>query len=96
MSPTSNQLSFTARSFSIILAKEQAPNSSSLGATNGLIQMSMSLARSISPAFADSAFAASIEGNLLGGHLWVVLLAGISCIGSLASAKVVKHCAKKY
>ncbi|KAF9791178.1 MFS general substrate transporter [Thelephora terrestris] len=82
--------------FSIILAKEQAPNPSSLGATNGLIQMSMSLARSISPAFADSAFAASVEGNILGGHMWVILLAGISCVGSLASARVVKDCARKY
>jgi hypothetical protein len=94
--PASNQNSFTAHSFSIILAKEQAPNPSSLGATNGIIQMSMSLARSISPAFADSAFAASVEGNILGGHMWVILLAGISCVGSLASARVVKDCARKY
>lgn len=81
----------------MILAKEGAPNPSSLGTTNGLVQMSMSLARAVSPAFSNSTFAASIENNILGGNLWVVVLAGIAYLGSLASARIVKECcARKY
>lgn len=81
----------------MILAKEGAPNPSSLGATNGLVQMSMSLARAISPAFSNSAFAVSVENNFLGGNLWVVVLAGIACLGSLTSTKIAKEgCARKY
>ena len=78
----------------MILAKEGAPNPSSLGATNGLVQMSMSLARAISPAFSNSAFAVSIDNNILGGNLWVIVLAGIACLGSLTSARVAKKACK--
>jgi len=74
----------------MILAKEGAPNPSSLGATNGLVQMAMSLARALSPAFSNSTFAASIESNILGGYLWVVVLVGIACLGFLASREIVK------
>jgi len=80
----------TALSFNIVLAKEGAPNPSSLGATNGLIQMSMSLARIFSPAFSSSTFAASVKTNILGGNLWAVVLAAIACLGSLASARIAK------
>ncbi|KAF9648058.1 MFS general substrate transporter [Thelephora ganbajun] len=91
------RLTCLAYSFSMVLAKEGAPNPSSLGATNGLVQMSMSLARTFSPAFSSSTFAASIDSNILGGHLWVMVLAGIACLGSLASARIVNESsAKKY
>ncbi|KAG6917791.1 hypothetical protein DXG01_001063 [Tephrocybe rancida] len=40
-----------AYSISMILVKEHAPNPSSLGSTNGLVQFSMCLARAIAPAF---------------------------------------------
>ena len=53
----------------MIIAKEGIPNPSSLGATNGLIQMSMSLAGAVSPAFSNSTFAVSVEHNILGGYL---------------------------
>jgi hypothetical protein len=77
--------------------KEGAPNPSSLGITNGVVQMSMCLARTFSPAIANSTFAASVDSKILGGQLWVVLLAGIACIGSLASVRIMKECdAKKY
>ena len=79
----------------MVLAKEGSPNPSSLGATNSLVQMSMCLARTLSPAFSNSAFAISIESNILGGNLWVVVLAGIACLGSLASAKIANSSAKK-
>jgi len=74
----------------MVLAKEYSPNPSSLGTTNGLVQMSMCLARMFSPAFSNSTFAASVESNILGGNLWVVVLAGIACLGSLASARIAK------
>lgn len=81
----------------MVLAKEGAPNPSSLGATNGLVQMSMCLARTISPAFSNSTFAVSVECKILGGNLWVVILAGIACLGSLASARIAKeNKARKY
>lgn len=81
----------------MILAKEGAPNPSSLGITNGVVQMSMCLARTFSPAISNSVFAASVDSKILGGHLWVVLLAGIACTGALASARIAKQCdARKY
>lgn len=79
----------------MILAKEGAPNPSSLGATNGLVQMSMCLARTVSPAFSNSTFAASIDSGILGGNLWVVILAGTACLGSLASARIAKESGAK-
>jgi len=75
----------------MVLAKEGAPNPSSLGATNGLVQMSMCFARAFSPAFANSTFATSLECKILGGNLWVVVLTGIACLGSLASRGIVKE-----
>ena len=81
----------------MVLAKEGAPNPSSLGATNGLVQMAMCLARTFSPAFSNSTFAASIECKIFGGNLWVVILAGVACLGSLASARIAKESnARKY
>ena len=86
-----------SHSFSIVLAKDGSPNPSSLGATNGLVQMSMCLARTFSPAFSNSTFAASIDSKFLGGNAWVLVLAGIACLGSLASARVAKEGgAKRY
>lgn len=80
----------------MILAKEGAPSPSSLGTTNGLVQISMSLARAFGPAFANSTFAISVESGALGGNLWVVVLGGIACLGSLASARVVKESGAKH
>ena len=80
-----------SHSFSIVLAKEGCPNPSSLGATNGLVQMAMCLARTFSPAFSNSTFAASVDHKFLGGNTWVVVLAGIACLGSLASARIAKE-----
>jgi hypothetical protein len=79
----------------MVLAKEGSPNPSSLGATNGLVQMSMCLARTFSPAFSNSTFALSIDSKILGGNLWVVILAGVACLGSLASARIAKESAAK-
>ena len=84
-----------SHSFSIVLAKEGSPNPSSLGATNGLVQMSMCLARTFSPAFSNSTFAASVDSKFLGGNTWVVVLVGIACLGSLASARISKESSAK-
>jgi len=91
------QLTCLAFGFSMILAKERAPTPSSLGATNGLVQMSMSFARAVSPVFSNSTFVASIENKILGGNMWVVVLVGIAYLGSLASARIAKEgCVRKY
>ncbi|RXW25538.1 hypothetical protein EST38_g331 [Candolleomyces aberdarensis] len=53
-----------------------SPNRASLGATNGLCQMTVSVMRAIGPAAANSLFSISIEKGLLGGWLvYYVLLA---------------------
>ena len=44
-----------------------APNKHSLGATNGLSQMTVSIARAIGPAMSTSFFSFSVENNILGG-----------------------------
>ena len=44
-----------------------APNKHSLGATNGLSQMAVSIARAIGPAMSTSLFSFSVENNILGG-----------------------------
>jgi len=86
-----SRLTCLAYPFSMVLAKEGAPNPSSLGATNGLVQMAMCLARTFSPAFSNSTFAASIDSDILGGNLWVVILAGVAFLGSFASARIAKE-----
>ncbi|KAF5342128.1 hypothetical protein D9611_001435 [Ephemerocybe angulata] len=52
----------------------------SLGATNGLCQMTVSVMRAIGPAAANSLFSVSIERNLLGGWLVYYVLLAITCI----------------
>ena len=42
-----------------------APNKHSLGATNGLSQMAVSIARAIGPAMSTSLFSFSVENNIL-------------------------------
>lgn len=52
---------------------EASPNRASLGATNGLCQLSVSLMRTIGPAAVNSLFSLSIEKGYLGG--WMVYYA---------------------
>ncbi|KAF8267047.1 major facilitator superfamily domain-containing protein [Lactarius quietus] len=55
-----------------------APSKQSLGATNGLAQMVVSIQRTIGPAAAASLFAFSVDNNVLGGNLvYVVVLATV-------------------
>jgi MFS family permease len=56
-----------------------APNKRSLGATNGLSQMTVSIARSIGPALATSLFSLSVEKNLLHGYAVYAFFGGVTC-----------------
>ncbi|KAI0059266.1 MFS general substrate transporter [Artomyces pyxidatus] len=59
-----------------------SPNKASLGATNGLAQLMVSVMRALGPAAANSLFSLSIQHNLLGGRLvYIVLL--VMTIGSI-------------
>lgn len=54
-----------------------APNKRSLGATNGLAQMLISIVRAIGPAVATSFFALSIEHDIMHGYFVYVVLFGM-------------------
>ncbi|KAF8902998.1 major facilitator superfamily domain-containing protein [Mucidula mucida] len=55
-----------------------SPNRASLGATNGLCQMVVSIFRTIGPAAADSLYSASLKHQLLNGFLvYYVLMASV-------------------
>ncbi|KAF8875781.1 major facilitator superfamily domain-containing protein [Infundibulicybe gibba] len=56
------------------------PSKRYLGATNGLSQMGVSLARAVGPALATSLFSFSVERNMLGGYAVYVILFCISCL----------------
>ncbi|KAF8886047.1 major facilitator superfamily domain-containing protein [Gymnopilus junonius] len=57
-----------------IFIANASPDRSSIGATNGLSQMSVSIMRAVGPAAATSLFSLSIEKGCLGGHLVYYLL----------------------
>ena len=57
-----------------------APNKRSLGATNGLSQMMVSISRAIGPAMSTSLFSFSVENNILGGFGVYVLFAVLSVL----------------
>ncbi|KAG6827619.1 hypothetical protein H0H92_011076 [Tricholoma furcatifolium] len=57
-----------------------SPNRASLGATNGLCQMTVSVMRAIGPAAANSLFSLSIERGYLGGYLVYYLLTMLVCV----------------
>ncbi|KAF9266457.1 MFS multidrug-resistance DHA1 sub-family [Marasmius fiardii PR-910] len=62
-----------------------SPNRASLGATNGICQLLVSIMRAIGPAAANSMFSLSIEKGLLGGYLVYYLLLGIAGMALMAS-----------
>jgi len=73
-------LTLTDMSFGIvfIFVTSSAPNPQSLGATNGLSQTTVSIARAIGPALSTSLFSLSVEKNILGGFGVYVAFATIS------------------
>ncbi|KAG2115131.1 major facilitator superfamily domain-containing protein [Suillus discolor] len=73
---------------SMILTKENAPNAASLGQSNGLVQFTMCFARSFAPFVVSALFATSLEYNLLGGYLWLVIMVMVSFLGMTTSRKI--------
>lgn len=69
-----------------------APNKASIGATNGIAQMIVSVMRAVGPATVNSAFSLSIEKNIMGGYFayWVMLaMVGLTLwVGSLLPRKL--------
>ncbi|KAA1478516.1 MFS general substrate transporter [Dentipellis sp. KUC8613] len=57
-----------------------SPNRASLGATNGLAQMMVSLMRTVGPAAANSLFSISIKHNYLGGFMVYWVLFGLTLV----------------
>ncbi|KAF8630390.1 hypothetical protein AX15_002946 [Amanita polypyramis BW_CC] len=60
-----------AYSISMVLVKNNVPNPSSLGATNGLVQFAMCISRAFSPVFVSAAFSWSLERKIMGGHILI-------------------------
>lgn len=65
-----------------------APNKHSLGATNGLSQTTVSIARAIGPAMATSLFSISVEHNLLGGYAVYAILIVLTCFAVLLAMRL--------
>ena len=65
-----------------------APNERSLGATNGLSQMTVSIARAIGPALSTSLFSFSVENNILGGFGVYVIFATLSVLALLLASRL--------
>lgn len=54
-----------------------SPNKASVGATNGLAQMIVSMMRAVGPAAVNSAFSISIKRQYLGGNMVYCVMAGM-------------------
>ncbi|KAF5359319.1 hypothetical protein D9756_003039 [Leucocoprinus leucothites] len=64
-----------------IFIQAASPNKASLGATNGLCQVAVSVMRAIGPAATNSMFSLSIANNYMGGYLvyyLLVLIVGVA------------------
>ena len=68
----------------LIFLTSSAPNKRSLGATNGLAQLSASIMRTIGPAAATSLFSISVQNNWLDGYgvygVWIVVCCVALCV----------------
>jgi len=60
-----------------------APHKRSLGATNGLAQTTVSIARAVGPAMASSLYSISVQHNLLGGYAVYAIMFILSCFAVL-------------
>ncbi|KAI6042028.1 major facilitator superfamily domain-containing protein [Pisolithus marmoratus] len=65
---------------SFIYVNAAAPNRASVGATNGLAQMMVSVMRAIGPICANSAFSLSIQKHVMGGYFVYWMIAGMASI----------------
>ncbi|KAL4066073.1 major facilitator superfamily domain-containing protein [Scleroderma yunnanense] len=73
---------FANFSFGVIFIyiNASAPNRASIGATNGIAQMIVSVMRAIAPAAVNSAFSLSIQKHIMGGYFAYWLMVGMVCI----------------
>lgn len=60
-----------------------APDRRSLGATNGLSQATVSIARAVGPVMASSLYSVSVQHNLLGGYAVYAIMFVLSCFAVL-------------
>jgi MFS family permease len=65
-----------------------APNKRSLGATNGLAQMTASIVRAIGPAASTSMFAYSVQHKLMGGYAVYAVLVAMSVLAMRIATKL--------
>ncbi|KIJ44207.1 hypothetical protein M422DRAFT_67512 [Sphaerobolus stellatus SS14] len=77
-----------AFSLSVILVKDTTPSPDALGATNGLAQFAMCLARSVAPASVSVLFAASIDYNLMGSYFWVCVMVAFAWVGIYVTDRI--------
>ncbi|KAJ3998915.1 member of major facilitator superfamily multidrug-resistance, DHA1 sub-family [Lentinula boryana] len=63
-----------------------SPNRASIGATNGLSQMSVSICRAIGPAASNSLFSLSMRYHYMGGFLVYYVLLGISALALVTAS----------
>ncbi|KAH9054514.1 MFS general substrate transporter [Lactarius vividus] len=85
--------SFSDMGFGVIFMyiSSAAPNRRSLGATNGVAQMVVSIQRAIGPAAAASLFAFSLENGILGGNFVYVVLLALVCVGLCVATQLPKN-----
>lgn len=65
-----------------------APNKRSLGATNGLSQTTVSIARAIGPALSTSLFSVSVQKNILGGFGVYAIFTTLSCFALFLASRL--------
>ena len=73
-------ISFSISGVIFIFINASSPNKHSLGATNGLSQMAVSISRAIGPAMSTSLFSFSVENNIFGGFGVYVVFAILSVL----------------
>ncbi|KAF8713430.1 hypothetical protein AX14_012984 [Amanita brunnescens Koide BX004] len=71
-----------------IFITASSPNKHSLGATNGISQTTVSIARAIGPALATSLFSFSVDRNILGGYAVYLVLFTLSCSALLPAVQL--------
>ncbi|KAJ3568220.1 hypothetical protein NP233_g5851 [Leucocoprinus birnbaumii] len=69
-----------------IYVTASAPNKRSLGATNGLSQMAVSVSRAIGPALSTSLFSYSVQNNFLGGYGVYLLMIMFSLLAAVIAS----------
>ncbi|KAH9958622.1 MFS general substrate transporter [Russula dissimulans] len=74
-----------------IYISASSPNRASLGATNGLAQLLVSIMRAIGPAASTSLFSLSLAEGYLGGGMVYVVLLGISLVAVLFGTTLPKQ-----